>query len=180
MQTLIRTGSITPRPRAAAAAWRAGSMHSKSPLRFGRTCHLVDIENLVGQPESGPRYTPAVFSRRAHEVSGSYRLKWVHPGDLVYVGCDASLLLETLMDWEQYSVRIGKGADGADRALMAVFDIDAVARSCDVLQIASGDHAFAEVASQARERGLYVRVVSRSDALSHDLRRNSDGVYTFA
>jgi hypothetical protein len=96
------------------------------------------------------------------------------------VGCDASLLLETLMDWEQYSVRIGKGADGADRALIDVFDIDTVARSCDVLQIASGDHAFAEVASQARARGLYVRVVSRSDALSRDLRRNSDGVYTFA
>ena len=180
MQTLIRPGSRGFHPAAAAGAPRVVSTRLESLLRLGRTCHLVDIENLVGQPEAGPRYTPAVFSRRAHEVSGAYRLKWVNSGDLVYVGCDASLMLETLMDWERYTVRIGRGTDGADRALIDVFDIDAVARSCDVLQIASGDHAFAELASEARARDLYVRVVSRSDALSRDLRRNCDGVYTFA
>ncbi|MDA8262440.1 MAG: hypothetical protein M0Z47_06375 [Actinomycetota bacterium] len=180
MQILTRPGSTMTRPQ---VARRAPLLHAGTVgagHRLGRTCHVVDIENLVGQPENGERHRPAVFSRRAHELSIAYRSKWVDSSDLVYVGCDAALMLEMLMEWEEYSVRFGRGADGADRALINVVDIDAVARSCDVLQIASGDHAFADLAARGRSRGLYVRVVSRSDSLSAALRRNSDGVYIFA
>ncbi|MDA8397290.1 MAG: hypothetical protein M0Z29_05505 [Actinomycetota bacterium] len=180
MQTLTRPGSTINRLEVGRRSPLMRAPATGSRPRLVRTCHVVDIENLVGQPESGERYSRSAFLTRARELSSAYRSKWVDGSDLVYVGCDASLMLEMLMDWGRYSVRFGRGADGADRALIKVVDIDAVARSCDVLQIASGDHAFADLASEARSRGLFVRVVSRSGALSGDLRRNSDGIYTFA
>ncbi len=172
-------------------ALKGGALHlrptAKSPVstpRYlranGRTCHIVDIENLVGSLESRHIYSDEVRAKVFTEVSSGYQRKWVHSSDLVYVGCDAAIMYSTALDWEHYSVRFGRGKDGADRALMEVIDIDAVARSCDVLQIASGDHAFADLARLARSEGLFVRAVARSGQLSRELRENCDAIYTMA
>ena len=158
---------------------KRGALVAQSYTRAaGRTCHIVDIENLVGRLNPEQIYLYSDRSKVFSDVSDSYRRKWVHGSDLVYVGCDAAIMFNTAMDWQHYSVRFGRGKDGADRALIEVIDLDAVARSCDVLQIASGDHVFAPLAMRARREGLFVRGVARAGQLSYALRENCDAIYT--
>ena len=89
-------------------------------------------------------------------------------------------MFDTALDWSSSCVFCWRGKDGADPALMAVLDLDAVARSCKVLQIASGDHVFSDLASAARDRGLCVRVVARAGHLSYALRTSCDAIDTLA
>ena len=147
---------------------------------FGRTCHVVDIENLVGCVDSSGLLPRDLRADMFREAALAYQRKWVKQADLVYVGCDVSIMFDTALDWSSSCVRCGRGKDGADRALIAVLDLDAVVRSCKVLQIASGDHVFSDLASEARDRGLFVRVVARAGHLSHALRTSCDAIYTLA
>jgi hypothetical protein len=50
--------------------------------------------------------------------------------------------------------------DGADRALLAAVDLHSVARRYDELVIFSGDHAFAQLALNAKRLGLGVHVIT--------------------
>lgn len=131
----------------------------------GRTLHLIDIENLAGCDRD---VSHLVAAGEAYKRSMPLR-----PGDHVIVGCDQTLLLAATAAFPRARIVAGRGADGADRALLVSEDADDIAMRYDRVVIGSGDHAFCELAARLRQRGVAVCVVSRPDALSRDLRRTA-------
>ena len=71
-------------------------------------------------------------------------------------------------------LRLGVGADGADRALLRAADLHAIRRGCATVQIASGDGAFADFALGAKAVGLTVIVAAWARSLSSRLARAAD------
>ena len=50
---------------------------SKYPKAFGRTCHVVDIENLVGRIESSGPLARELRADMFREAALAYQRKWV-------------------------------------------------------------------------------------------------------
>ncbi len=78
-----------------------------------RTLHLVDLENLTGDPRAYRATALGVFERYLELA------RW-RPGDLVYVATNPWLYKriawEPLVPWH---LEFGHGEDGADRRLLA-------------------------------------------------------------
>lgn len=131
----------------------------------GRTLHVIDIENLVGGSIAGPTAVgPALSAYR--------RTMAVGRDDHVVLGSGPTLAVATGLAWPGAQLRIGRGVDGADRALLGVLDPDFVAAHYDRVVVASGDHAFVGFVSALRARGTAVVVaVADERSLSADLGR---------
>ena len=129
----------------------------------GRTLHLIDLENLLGDPwATGPRVGWAL--EQYFEVSG-----W-REGDLVYVAANPHLVKEFCFDQTVgWRVHAAQGCDGADLALLAHAAPEFVARRAGRLVVGSGDHIFADRARQVAARGVDVLVVSRPESRSREL-----------
>ncbi|SCL25879.1 NYN domain-containing protein [Micromonospora rhizosphaerae] len=118
---------------------------------------LLDIEN----PTRGARAT-------REEAAGLWNiLKLQAPGiaphDHVVVGASRLVVRKYRAAIHGANVKWVVGADapdGADRALLAAIDLRRVAAEYDELVIISGDHAFADLARQAKWAGLSVQVVT--------------------
>jgi hypothetical protein len=144
----------TPRRRPPAARRRPA----------GRTLHLLDVENLAGGTWSGPEaVAPALDAYR--------RSVGVAEADHVVIGSGPTLAVAAKLAWPGSQVVVGRGVDGADRALLRTVDPAFVAARFDRVVIGSGDHAFAGVVSALRARGVAVCVVAAGPSLSRDLRR---------
>ena len=130
-----------------------------------RTVHLVDIENLAGGPERIDRwFAPAL---RQYEAVAR-----PHDGDHVVLAADASVWSRTAWDVDPaWDYRFGTGPDGADRVLLERADPDWVADRFDRLVVGSGDHAFAPLVAEVRDRGVDAVVVARPRQLAGALRR---------
>lgn len=130
-----------------------------------RTVHLVDIENLAGGPERVHRwFAPAL--RQYESVARP------HEGDHVVLAADASVWTRTA--WEvdpRWDYRFGTGPDGADRVLLERADPDWVVARFERLVVGSGDHAFAPLVAEVRDRGVDAVVVARPRQLAGVLRR---------
>ena len=121
-----------------------------------RTLHLVDIENLLGDPFAESDEVERVLDRYLALAA------W-QPGDIVNIAANPGLAKKFV--WNppvECSVHTACGTDGADLALLAHAAPEFVERRAGRLVIGSGDHAFIARALAARERGVGVLVVARA------------------
>jgi len=128
----------------------------------GRTLHVIDIENLAGG--SGGNAAAAIAAYRT-----TVR---VAPGDHIVIGSGPTMLVEAAHAWPGARVLLGRGLDGADRALLDELDPGFVRTHYDRVVIASGDHAFGPLVAALRALAVVVLVVVRNHAtVCRDLRR---------
>ena len=122
-----------------------------------RRYFLIDLEN----PTRGAKAT-------SDEVAKLWRLlkeqaPGIAPHDHVVVGTSRAVAgrYRPVMGGEKVKWVVGANAkDGADRALLAAIDVHSVARRYDELVIFSGDHAFTQLAVNAKRLGLGVHVIT--------------------
>lgn len=130
----------------------------------GRTLHVLDVENLVGGTGADLPVAPVFDAYRATVRIGA--------DDHVLLGTGPTMALEASLAWPGALLRVGRGLDGADRALLAETDPGFVAAHYDRVVIGSGDHAFAPLVSRLRALSVAVCVITRDEmSLSADLRR---------
>lgn len=139
----------------------------------GRTLHLVDLENLMG----GPFQSQASM----HCVSNWYRsIAPVERADHVIVAVNPMLAMAAGSEWPGTRIRVGKGPDGADRALInELQDPRWVASHYDRVVIGSGDGIFASIIGSMRGYGIAVGVLARERHVSRALKRSADFVMLF-
>ena len=139
-------------------------MKSQSP-KFQNTCrtlHLIDIENLMGGSFDD---APMIERSLQH-----YRLAANYTkGDQAIIGCDARLLLSVHQAWPGAFRAVGRGPDGADRAILSAVAAEDVARRFQRVVLGSGDGIFAPLVARLGRRGVRVETVSRRIALSGKL-----------
>jgi hypothetical protein len=130
---------------------------------LGRTLHLVDIENLAGNPDASPT--------EINEVLVAYRkLVPPSPQDHVVIASSRHIGLAVGLAWPGARLLWRDGPNGADLALIG----DALpeyrsARYTGVI-VGSGDGIFSGLVVALRRRGLATGVVSRRGSLSETLR----------
>ena len=138
----------------------------KDPRRAGarrrfpaRRLHLVDIENLAGDPR------PSLSQVR--QAQGLYTdCLALGAMDQVEVASSHLTLLNAARGWPHAHYRVRSGPDGADLALLDVLRHENVALRFTHVAIGSGDHLFAEQAAHLAAHGVGVTVVSRRRSLS--------------
>ena len=133
-------------------------------LKFpARRLSLIDIENLAGDP------VPSVS--QVLEVRNLYSQKFEFGAtDQVVVATSHPGLVNAAVGWPHASYRVRSGPDGADLELLDVLRNENVAARFTRVVIGSGDHLFAEEAARLAAEGVWVTVVSRRGALSHQLK----------
>lgn len=125
-----------------------------------RTLHLVDLENLVGDPYADGAKAMAVLDRY-------FELAHWQPGDLVHVAVNPHLGRE--IGWRLpagCTLRTASGPDAADHRLIEAATPEFVARRAGRLVIGSGDHIFIAHACATRTAGVGVIVVARPGSLA--------------
>src|SRR5580693_8413359 len=148
---------------------RRPGMTTRDPGRAGaryrfpvRRLHVVDIENLVGDP------LPTLS--QVHETQGLYIARLaVDVMDQVEVASSHKTLLNAGLGWPRVHYRVRSGPDGADMALLDVLRYENVAGRFTHVAIGSGDHLFAEEAAHLAAQGVRVTVVSWRCSLSPQL-----------
>ena len=140
-----------------------GAQRSDARRRFpARRLHLVDIENLAGDPR------PSLSQVR--QALGLYAGCLAFGAmDQVEVASSHLTLLNAALGWPHAHYRVRSGPDGADLALLDVLRHENVAQRFTHVAIGSGDHMFAEEAARLAAQGVWVSVVSRRRGLSRQL-----------
>lgn len=135
-----------------------------------RRLHLVDIENLAGDPR------PSLSLVR--QVRGLYADCLTFGAmDQVEVAASSHRTLENAaFGWPRVHYRAWYGPDGADLALLDVLQHEDVAGRFTHVVIGSGDHLFAEEAARLADQQVCVTVVSRRGSLSSQLGREAHEV----
>jgi hypothetical protein len=125
-----------------------------------RTLHLVDLENLIGDPEADAAVVRAVMAEYL-AVSG-----W-RVGDLVTVAVNPGLARRVYWDLDfGCNAHTVAGANGADLALLTHAAPEFIERRAGRLVIGSGDHIFVRRELAVRDRGVGVLVVARPGSVS--------------
>jgi len=133
----------------------------------GRTLHLVDIENLVGGAMASPELLRCTV-QHYHETTP------VKVGDLVVLAAGPTLAFEAGMAWPSAKLVIGRGLDGADKALLErASDIEWISTHFDRVILGSGDGIFASTLAAIQDRGVATGVVARPFTCSFKLRRHA-------
>jgi len=121
--------------------------------------HLVDIENLAGDPRPSLSQVRWVVGLYADCLAFGAM-------DQVEVASSHMTLLNASLGWPRAHYRARSGPDGADLALLDVLRHENVAQRFSHVAIGSGDHLFAEGAVHLAAKGVWVTVVSRRRSLS--------------
>jgi hypothetical protein len=130
-----------------------------------RTLHLVDLENLVGDPRADAATALATLD------SFLELAQWQHH-DHVILASNPALISRVMYDLPvPASIHCARGDDGADVMLLSLAPTELVAKRYHRLVIGSGDGIFAARAAAVCERGVSVDVVARADGCSSRLRR---------
>jgi NYN domain len=128
-----------------------------------RRLHLVDVENLAGDP------LPSLAQVR--EVQRLYsQCLGFGAMDQVVIASSRLTLLNAALGWPRARYRARPGPDGADLELLDVVASENVATRFTHVAIGSGDGAFAPAAASLAAAGVRVTVVSRRRSLSARLR----------
>lgn len=139
-----------------------------------RTLHLVDIENLVGDP----------FAEAASVLAAldSYlRLSGWREGDQVILAANPGLLCNVAFDLPiSCSSHAVRGTDGADLILLSHAEPSWVASRFERLVVGSGDGEFAATACAVRDLGVPVVVVARPRSISSSLQGEGFGIRLLA
>lgn len=150
----------------------AGTAGRRARARRTRALHLVDVDNLLGDPGT------ADHALITATVAAYRRLAAVEAGDHVTVACAAlphhALAVHTAWPGVRHCWR--SGADGADLALLEVaewaVEVDGFARAV----IGSGDRIFLHALEVLEGAGIPVEVVARPRALAAALRTRARSV----
>lgn len=126
-----------------------------------RTIHLIDVENLAGEPRPSAGQIDDV--RKEYETAVR-----VGSEDHVVVAVNHGAAREVGWTWPGRLIP-RSGPDGADLALIDVLSHETVAHRFDEVVIASGDRIFAPFVAGLTRAGTAVRVVSRPESLSRRL-----------
>ncbi len=128
----------------------------------GRALHLVDVDNLLGDP----RTTDPTC---VHLLFDDYRrVAQFREGDHVVIatGCSPKHVFVVEAAWPTACHRRRAGADGADMALLEEADWAASSRRYDRVVIGSGDRIFLDALDRLRAVDLNVDVVARARSLA--------------
>ena len=137
-----------------------GPQRAGARRRFpARRLHLVDIENLAGDPRPCLRLV-----RQAQRLYADCLAFGAM--DQVEVASSHLTLLNAALGWPRAHYRVRSGPDGADLALLDVLRHENVAERFTHVAIGSGDHLFAEEAGHLAAQGVWVTVMSRRRSLS--------------
>lgn len=130
----------------------------------GRTLHLVDLENLLGDY----RKDEVAIEALHHYLELA---RWTE-GDHMIVAADPQIVRQIGFDEPvPWSLHATRGDDAADVMLLAQAPVELIARRYDRLVIGSGDGIFVARARAARDHGVGVVVVSRPEGLANRYRR---------
>jgi hypothetical protein len=136
-----------------------------SSITADRSLHLVDLENLVGDPFAPGPVALETFERYL-AVAG-----WVR-GDHLIVASNPAMMGKVVFDLPvACNMHAACGRDGADLKLLSLAPAALVARRYARLVVGSGDGIFAQRAQAVLELGASVLVVARADGCSGRLRR---------
>jgi hypothetical protein len=130
----------------------------------GRTLHLVDVENIVGDPVADDGSVRAAVE--AYKKAASVR-----PDDLAVVASNGKLAMAAGQAWPGALLRIGRGPNGADLALLEEAPPEWVAGRFSRVVIGSGDGIFVDLVRRLRLQGQSVTVVGRPGSISGKLRK---------
>ena len=129
-----------------------------------RSLHLVDLENLVGNPRATGPIVRDTFDR--YLALADWRR-----GDHVIVASNPWLIGEVCFDLPvPCNVHTAHGEDGADLVLLSHAPPELIVKRYSRLVVGSGDGIFANRARHARDLGVNVLVVSRPASCSWKLR----------
>lgn len=168
--------ATSPAPEVAVPASGPTVVFTESLARRKRRYFLVDIENPTRGAKATCEEVATFWEILKRQAPG------IAPHDHVVVGASRGVVQRYRTSITGANVRWVTGADspdGADRALLLAIDLYQVARNYDELVIVSGDHAFADLARQAKTFGLSVQVVTaetpeRRSMLSRELGAAAD------
>lgn len=132
---------------------------SPAVLRPGRALHILDLENLNKGPADDYRHVVATWRRTIG----------LAPSDLAVVGVDVTGAFPARDAFPEAGLVVGKGENGADRALTRRADANLSTHRYDTLIVGSGDGHFTHLALNARNQGLHVLVASHKGNLSAKL-----------
>ena len=125
-----------------------------------RTLHLVDLENLVGDPVADGAAALDALDR--YLTTAGYR-----DGDHVVLAANPGLLRAVVFDLPvPCNAHAVTGADAADLMLLDQAEPAFVAARFGRLVVGSGDHEFLTTALAVRDLGVPVVVVSRRGSLA--------------
>jgi hypothetical protein len=145
------------------------------PPHPSRTLHLVDVDNLLGDP----RVTDA---GRIALVFDTYRRAAMYTnGDhaVVATGCDARHVLEVELGWPtaRHCRRVGR--NGADLALLEEAQWAATSQRYARVVLGSGDGIFLTAFDLLRAVNIPVDIVCQRRSLSRALGDRASGHVTF-
>jgi len=117
----------------------------------GKALILVDHENLCGGPNA-----PEVVVSTVWKALKDFLQISEYDDTIIGLSKFSGARFMTSLPLNQVSLRIGKGPDGADHALLDAVDVEHDSTRYSSVVIASGDHIFIDLANQFRSRGLLV------------------------
>ncbi len=126
----------------------------------GRALHLVDLENLAGDPDAGPaRVDATIDAYLAGAVVGN--------ADLVAVAVNHRIYRRSCFSLDRgWEIKLASGPDAGDLALLDAAPVDWVVARFDRLVVGSGDGIFVDLVKAVRRRSVPAWVVARDDSLS--------------
>ena len=136
---------------------------TSSAITAGRSLHLVDIENLVGDPRADGAAVLATLDRYLSAA------RWI-PGDHVILAANPRLMEKVIFDLPvPANVHCAPGRDGADGKLLDAVHPHTICTRYNRLVIGSGDGIFGDRAHAVRDRGVEVDVVAPRGGCSYRL-----------
>jgi hypothetical protein len=130
-----------------------------------RTLHLVDLENLLGDPRADAASALATLDAFLGVA------RW-QPDDHVILATNPWLMTKIAFDLPVPASRHAvHGRDGADTMLLSLAPAELVVKRYGRLVIGSGDGIFTNRASAVQEGGVVVDVVARPNGCSARLHR---------
>jgi hypothetical protein len=136
-----------------------------SSITSQRSLHLVDLENLVGDPRAEATVALDTFDAYLDAAHWS-------AGDHLIVACNPWLMTKIAFDLPTAcSKHAVHGRDGADTMLLSLAPPELVVKRYARLVVGSGDGIFAARAATVCEQGTQVDVVARPDGCSTRLHR---------
>lgn len=129
----------------------------------GRALHLIDLENLLADPDADCAAVDAALDAyvTAAALGGE---------DLVAVAVNHRLYRRSCFSLDRgWEVKLASGPDACDHVLLAEAPIDWVADRFDRLVVGSGDGIFVDLVHGVRRRATPVWVVAQECCLSRRL-----------
>lgn len=121
-----------------------------------RTLHLIDADNLIGDPCTTDR------TRIRAALEGYRRASGYDRGDHVVVatGCNGLHVLEIRLAWPEAQHRCRRGRDGADLELLDAAELAASSGRYDRVVIGSGDRVFMVAVQNLFAASIDVEIVT--------------------